>query len=357
LNGYKHGEGTLLAEGVRQKGIWIHDKMLPLIDAEKEAIKTPKREPSRKKTTKVPSSHAELISLPEDIEGLDSTEKAARLNNFRELPGFLSKMLSSAARLSLRTSGMFEFEGIHMTDSFSAWAVWSDNIVYTGDISPQNQRQGCGAAFKGTSVYIGNWEHSLPNGLGRMISKDGDRCEGYWRNGKPHGYSSFWINDLKWYAGDWRDGRPHGYGTIKISGAVYRGMLDEAEMHGDCEITLDDNSYYRGTVLHGSLCGFGVYINEHGIGYAGEWKDNEMHAEGILSHNDLDTEVEVDTFTKPNFSRRMRRLRRILRQITEAMAKMANADEPLPETFDIDNATGEIIEKQESHDHEEGVVG
>ena len=55
-------------------------------------------------------------------------------------------------------------------------------------------------------VYNGDVKDGVPNGLGLMISPNGDKYEGEWMDGLKNGQGTFTFPDGKKYVGEWRDG-------------------------------------------------------------------------------------------------------------------------------------------------------
>ena len=65
--------------------------------------------------------------------------------------------------------------------------------------------------------YEGEIEQGKPNGMGKVIFKNGDNYEGNWIDGKLDGKGTFISSDGTKYIGEWMNGKYHGIGRLIYS--------------------------------------------------------------------------------------------------------------------------------------------
>ncbi len=79
--------------------------------------------------------------------------------------------------------------------------------------------------------YKGNVENGVPNGLGLMITTNGDKYEGEWMDGLKHGQGTYTWNDGEKYVGEFKDGLPNGQGIVTSpEGKKYEGEFKNGEI-------------------------------------------------------------------------------------------------------------------------------
>ena len=64
--------------------------------------------------------------------------------------------------------------------------------------------------------YEGDIENGIPNGMGKVIFKNGGYYEGKWIDGKLNGQGTFQSSDGTKYIGEWQNGKYHGKGTLNF---------------------------------------------------------------------------------------------------------------------------------------------
>ena len=62
--------------------------------------------------------------------------------------------------------------------------------------------------------YEGEIGNGIPNGMGKLIFKNGEKFEGNWNDGKLNGKGIFISSDGRIYKGKWKKGEYHGIGTL-----------------------------------------------------------------------------------------------------------------------------------------------
>ena len=66
-------------------------------------------------------------------------------------------------------------------------------------------------------IYEGEIEQGKPNGMGKVIFKNGDNYKGNWIDGKLDGKGTFISTDGTKYIGEWMNGKYHGIGRLIYS--------------------------------------------------------------------------------------------------------------------------------------------
>lgn len=161
------------------------------------------------------------------------------------------------------------------------------------------------------SEYRGIFMDNGPDGEGIYISAEGRRKKVIHKQGKliksqtisnairkkERVFGEFFSSGryTGWYKGD----RMKGFiqqdrGTMRyVNGSVYTGQWKDGQMHGNGIIRWDDGSVYSGQWLHGKRTGCGTYIWTNGDKYVGQWKENQMCGKGMFYHKDGSIEVGV----------------------------------------------------------------
>jgi hypothetical protein len=160
-------------------------------------------------------------------------------------------------------------------------------------------------------TYRGETRNREPNGIGRMLYRNGDKYEGEWVNGKRHGignitfaedneknrvsYSGGWENDqfsgqglMIWkngdkYEGQFENNSKNGFGLLSLSnGGTYVGHFGNNSYHGFGKLISAGGDTYEGDWKDGIFSGNGTYTWKNGNKYIGEWKMGYRHGTGIL---------------------------------------------------------------------------
>ncbi|MEO0723679.1 MAG: caspase family protein [Bacteroidota bacterium] len=147
--------------------------------------------------------------------------------------------------------------------------------------------------------YSGAFNKGEPTGEGALYYPNGERYLGQFRNGRPHGQGIYWYPDGsfrkgRWQAGSLQSSEAHrsplqergargygcvngncenGFGTyVSAGGAVYVGQFRNGEIHGQGICTYGDGSRYEGQWAHRYPEGFGTKRWADGREYSGQWR-------------------------------------------------------------------------------------
>lgn len=108
------------------------------------------------------------------------------------------------------------FEGIFENDYYKNgkfvskredYSIQSDNWKFFTALSGT-------LTFSDSTIYIGELDHAIPHGLGRMNFKNGDVFEGNFKHGKPHKKGKYIFSNGIIYIAEWKKGSIEGKGEI-----------------------------------------------------------------------------------------------------------------------------------------------
>ena len=103
--------------------------------------------------------------------------------------------------------------------------------------------------------YEGNIEQGKPNGMGKVIFKNGDKYEGSWIDGKLDGKGTFISSDGTKYIGEWINGKYHSIGRLIYSDGLYKvGEFKKGTDWNTKWYSLDDEitgEYVNGILVSG----------------------------------------------------------------------------------------------------------
>lgn len=121
--------------------------------------------------------------------------------------------------------------------------------------------------FKNGQRYVGSFQRAEPAGEGTLFYVNGERYRGQFVNGKPHGQGIYWYPDGSSREGIWQKGKLRQV-TDSTNGVQHRGSLQSGCIAGDCQN------------------GSGTYLTPGGAIYVGEFKNGEIHGQGVCTYND-----------------------------------------------------------------------
>ena len=150
---------------------------------------------------------------------------------------------------------------------------FSSGTYYFGYFKNDVFQEGFGKSInKKGSIYIGQFKEGSANGIGKLISFNGNVYKGFWTNNKLDGFGSVKIKNGRNYIGDIQEGFFSGIGILKYkNGNIYKGGLKEGKIHGIGTIYYLNNKNYIGEFKEGYKCGYGIMTWPNGEKYEGSW--------------------------------------------------------------------------------------
>lgn len=158
--------------------------------------------------------------------------------------------------------------------------------------------------------YTGAFQAGAPEGEGALYHPNGERFLGQFTAGKPHGEGIYWYPDGSFRKGLWQNGNllageankaklqergPTRYGCVEGNcengngtylspgGAIYVGQFKNGEIHGQGVCSYADGSSYQGQWAHRYPEGFGTKRWADGREYSGQWRRGQpINREGIF---------------------------------------------------------------------------
>ena len=116
--------------------------------------------------------------------------------------------------------------------------------------------------------YQGQVKDGKPNGLGFLISPDGDKYVGGWKDGLISGQGTLSNSNGMKYDGEWKNGLPNGQGTeTSPDGWRYLGVYKDGEKHGKGKLTYTDGGWYDGSWKEGQSWTGIIYNKDGNISY------------------------------------------------------------------------------------------
>ncbi len=127
-----------------------------------------------------------------------------------------------------------------------------------------------------------------------MVFEDGSRYIGSFEAGLPSGEGMLFYTDRSRYVGNFVKGRPHGKGvTISPEGERTSGTFSDGQQVQGIDAAFPEELLARGTDFDQTGCvsgdcrnGQGTYIMRDGAIYIGEFRDGEIHGNGICYYRD-----------------------------------------------------------------------
>ena len=164
----------------------------------------------------------------------------------------------------------------------------NDNI-YEGEIQNSSFMGKGKLIFNNGDTYIGDFNDGERTGKGKYIFNDGTIYEGEFLNGEFKGNGTMkWINGIE-YEGNFNGIRLNGKGKLinKNNGDIYKGNFDNNYFNGFGIYIFGDMGYYEGEFKFGVKNGKGIYKDNKGLNFDGEWENNFPNGLGKLECNDF----------------------------------------------------------------------
>jgi hypothetical protein len=155
--------------------------------------------------------------------------------------------------------------------------AFSTDVTYVGGLSVRGKTREMMVMYEAGFFYEGEVVDELRQGLGRLISFEGDCYEGKWVDNEPEGEGTYEGADPhRKYTGVWSKGLLSGRAKATYEdGSFYEGEFYHNKRQGRGKIKYLDGSIYEGDFKNNVMEGFGTLI---GINhkYEGSWKDGKM---------------------------------------------------------------------------------
>lgn len=151
----------------------------------------------------------------------------------------------------------------------------------------------------GRGWYEGEYKHGKQHGTGLRVFSNNNRYEGSFKHGECDGDGIMEFHNGASYIGQWQAGFMHGRGVLQhIYGDRYEGEFMKGYFFGRGRFTWADGGFYEGEYIalrggyehgvefpdpNGKRNGRGARHWVSGDRYDGEWKDDMMHGEGIIT--------------------------------------------------------------------------
>jgi len=108
---------------------------------------------------------------------------------------------------------------------------WDPNFQDDGPIEGQINGYGTMAYWNG-DIYEGAWKAGKRHGNGRLISAQGDLCQGIWLEDEFSSWGNCTFADGASQSGQWKAGKLHGFGAINASQSIFFGEFKDNKKVG-----------------------------------------------------------------------------------------------------------------------------
>ncbi len=167
--------------------------------------------------------------------------------------------------------------------------LYPDQSIYTGDVD-NDIPNGMGVRRFGDGTrYEGNFAGGYFHGLGKLYMEDGTIREGLWYNDKLNGKGKETFKDGTVFEGVFIDDERQFKGVYKYaSGSVYEGEFFDGKFDGIGKITFYSGGYYEGEWLNDKRDGTGKYLYPDGKLYEGQFLNDKFNGKGKLKSKEGD---------------------------------------------------------------------
>jgi len=133
--------------------------------------------------------------------------------------------------------------------------------------------------------YEGEHRDSVPEGIGKFQSGEGDVYQGEWKNGKKEGKGKMVYHYGTVYEGEWVNDEYEGKGKfIYLNDEIYEGEWKDSKQNGQGKYVYAKGEMYEGGWKNGLKEGRGRHIYSNGDIYEGEWKKGMFEGKGEMSY-------------------------------------------------------------------------
>ena len=147
--------------------------------------------------------------------------------------------------------------------------------------------------IEGQLDYEGQFVNNQKHGTGVEKYIDGSIYEGDFVNGEKCGKGKYTFPNGEYYQGNFKNDLYEGEGTYEWpeEGRKYVGQFHLGNIEGLGISNFPDGSIYRGKYVGGVKQGEGCYTWNNGQQYEGNWLNNELHGNGILTAGGMKYEI------------------------------------------------------------------
>lgn len=141
--------------------------------------------------------------------------------------------------------------------------------------------------------YEGKFENNQKKGFGIEKYNDGSVYEGNFVNGEKCGQGKYTFPNGEYYDGNFQNDLYEGEGVYEWpeEGRRYQGQFHLGNIEGNGVSQYSDGSVYKGHYVGGVKQGEGTYTWNNGQKFVGNWLNNELHGNGILTANGSKYEI------------------------------------------------------------------
>lgn len=167
----------------------------------------------------------------------------------------------------------------------------SDNTIeyYEGEYNNNGEFDGIGIhLFDKNCIYIGQFKNDQYNGKGLLISNEGNSLFGDFVQGECKGNGHLKIDGQFDYEGQIENNQKMGFGIERyIDGSVYEGNFENGVKSGHGKYTFPNGEYYEGNFENDLYEGEGVYEwPEEGRRYQGQFHLGNIEGNGVSQYSD-----------------------------------------------------------------------
>ena len=163
---------------------------------------------------------------------------------------------------------------------------YADGVVYVGQIDHFMQHGKGRLQYKGGDIYEGDFNYDEISGEGKYYYVSGDVYSGSFENGKKNGAGVYeWAPDENgkrdMFSGNYINDRRYGYGVYtSADGTTYEGDYVNDIKQGSGKLTFADGDVYEGSFDSDTRTGKGTYTWASGESYTGEFLKNTITGYG-----------------------------------------------------------------------------
>lgn len=150
-----------------------------------------------------------------------------------------------------------------------------------------SQKSGTGVfTWDDGAIYSGEWKNDQMDGQGTYNSPDGVTYEGTFKENRFWAGSCHFSNETGLYTAQYKDWEIDNLSIQFSDGTTYNGATDGNTLCGQGTMRFPGGDVYTGNYANGMRDGQGTYTWDSGESYNGTWKADSMHGSGIYKYSD-----------------------------------------------------------------------